>query len=227
MSADAGGTLPDHRPNRSLILAQSLSAVLERSLTEEEAERFQRYLELLLRWNRTRRLTAYRRPEEIILHLFCDSLLFLRVIPSTARKLLDFGTGAGIPGIPLKIIVPRMDLALVEARRNRGSFLAEVLRELGLMDVSLFTSRAEQILLDNPETLESFDVVLARGAGPLSAVIPVSLRFLRPGGLVIMTGPPVQKQPPEIPGDLRAHWRTLPSPLRPDPRRFLVVQKGD
>ena len=124
------------------LLAEGLFSVLQRVPAPGEVAKFQRYLQLFLQWNSVHRLTAYRRPEEIVRKLLLDSLLFLKVLPPQAIKLLDFGSGAGIPGIPLKIVSPQIVLTLVEAQRRRSSFLAAVLRELELDDVRLIHGRA-------------------------------------------------------------------------------------
>lgn len=220
-------SLPPDGSDLSTLFAQGFSDILQRAPTAEEITKFKRYLDLLLRWNRVYHLTAYRRPEEIAHKLLFDSLLFLKVLPPMALKLLDFGSGAGIPGIPLKIASSPIALTLVETRRNRNSFLAMVVRELGLREVTLLRGRAERVLLGTPELQGAFDAVLVRAVGPLLSVIPVALRFLRSGGVFIASGPPIQSQTPPLPRGIPALWKLVPSPLDSHPRRFLVVQKAD
>lgn len=205
--------------------ALGLSNILERAPTVEELTKFERYLFLLHQWNQVHRLTAYRGREEIVQKLFLDSLLFLKVLPPTALRVLDFGTGAGIPGIPLKIVLPHIDLTLLEARRNRASFLTAVLRELGFQEVALLHGRAEQFLVKPQELRGTFDAVVAKAAGPLATVVPAALPFLRPGGVFIVSGPPVYQGAPKLPRNTPTSWKLVQSYGGLKQRRFLLVEK--
>ena len=213
------------RVDPAALLAEGLSRVLQRTPSTEEITKFQRYLQLFLQWNKVHRLTAYRRPEEIVCRLLLDSLLFLKILPPKALKLLDFGSGAGIPGIPLKIVAPQFDLTLVEARRRRSSFLATALRELDLGNVRLIRGRAEHLLSEMPELRETFDAVVLRAVGPLEAILPTALSFLKPGKVCIASGPPAGKTIRVVFEGALAHWQRLTSPFSKSPRQFLVVQK--
>ena len=213
------------RVDPAALLAEGLSRVLQRTPSTEEITKFQRYLQLFLQWNRAHRLTAYRRPEEIVRRLLLDSLLFLRVLPPNALKLLDFGSGAGIPGIPLKIVAPQFDLTLVEARRRQSSFLATVLRELDLGDAKLIQGRAEHLLSEMPELQEAFDAVVLRAVGPLEGVLPVALSFLKPGKVCIASGPPAGKTARIVLEGALVRWQSLTTPVSQSTRQFLVIQK--
>src|SRR3989441_12780796 len=90
-------------------------SILGRPLTEQEAGSFLKYMNLLVKWNKTHRLVGSADPEWIIERLLLDSLLFLRILPAGVRWVLDFGTGAGVPGIPIKIVWPEIDMALLES----------------------------------------------------------------------------------------------------------------
>jgi 16S rRNA (guanine527-N7)-methyltransferase len=184
---------------------------------------FSRYLRLLLRWNRAHSLTAYRDPGAILQKLFLDSLLFLRFLPAHIQRVLDLGSGAGIPGIPLKIVQPQYSLTLIEARRRRTSFLAAVVRELGLEDVRVLTGRAEALIKQFPWLGGEFDAVLTRAAGPLDMIAPLALRFLKPGGRFLASGPPLGKFAglPVSP----ASWHIVTSPTSGSKRRLLMLEK--
>jgi len=207
------------------LLTEGLFSALHRDPVPAETAKFETYLRLFLQWNRVHRFTAYRRPEEIVTKLLLDSLLFLKVLPSTALRVLDFGTGAGIPGIPLKIVLPQIALTMLEARRRQSSFLAVLLRELGLKGVSIIRERAEQVLVERPELEEAFEAVVMRSAGPLGTVIPVALRFLEPGGICIVSGPPAGKTSRFVVEGALARWQSVPSPFTRVSRQFLAVQK--
>ena len=213
------------RVDPTTLLGEGLFSILRRTPAPGEIAKFYRYLRLFLQWNSAHRLTAYRRPEEIVRKLLLDSLLFLKVLPPQAIKLLDFGSGAGIPGIPLKIVLPHIVLTLIEAQRRRSSFLAAVLRELELDDVTLIHGRAEQVLIEVPELRGAFDAVLLRAAGSLGTVIPEAVRVLKPEGVCIASGPPAGKTYRAAFEGAVARWQSLTSPLSRSPRQFLVVQK--
>ena len=209
------------------VLTQGLSDLLQRTPKAEELEQFQRYLDLLIQWNTVHRLTAYRHQGEIVQKLLLDSLLFLKVLPPSALQVLDYGAGAGIPGIPLKIVLPQIILTLVEARRNRVSFLMAVLRELGFQGVTILHGRGEQLLEERQAIRAAFDAVVVRAVGPLSGIVSTALSFLKPGGVVIASGPPASGKTPTLPGDIRASWKFVTSRWSPSPRRFLLVEKED
>ncbi|MCU0580238.1 MAG: 16S rRNA (guanine(527)-N(7))-methyltransferase RsmG [Desulfobacterota bacterium] len=142
-------------------------------LTAVQVEQFLTYLDLLLKWNRRINLTALRTPAEIISRHFLESLLLLPHLPETGR-LLDIGSGAGVPGLPLKIARPTLSLDLAEATAKKTSFLKEALRRLGLSGVHVFAV----FLGKEPfpvEPNDPWDAFLCRGvnlAGVLRAVAP-------------------------------------------------------
>jgi len=105
-------------------LAEGTQEILGRPLTKRERGLFCKYLELLIKWNKSQRLIGSAAPHWIVENLFLDSLLFLKVFPSPPSTLLDLGAGAGLPGIPLKIVLGEVELVLVESRQKRVSFLS-------------------------------------------------------------------------------------------------------
>lgn len=189
--------------------------LLGRSLTEDERVQFGRYLELLLQWQRVHRLVGSASSTWIVEKLFVDSLLFLRVLPPAFGALLDLGSGAGIPGIPLKIVRPETKLTMIESKRRRASFLAAVVRELGLEDACVIRERAERAVRDLART---FDAVVLRCAGDPGELLPLAIQFLRPGGVAIASGPPVPR-PLE-----QGRWVAVPVPSRSEHRNFAVMR---
>ena len=142
-------------------------------LASEQIEQFLTYLALLLKWNRKMNLTSLRSPREIIIHLFLDSLLLLPHLPQNVR-LLDIGSGAGFPGLPLKIARPGLTIDLVEATAKKVSFLKEVIRCLGLSAIAVrpvFLGKSPMPF----EPANAWEVFLSRGVnlrGVLKAVEP-------------------------------------------------------
>lgn len=142
-----------------------------------------RYLDLLARWNRTYNLTAIRDPGEMVtLHLL-DSLSMHAHMDGVSR-LADLGTGAGLPGIPLAIARPGLEVTLVESNGKKARFLREAVRSLGLANARVAESRAEAV--DMPG---AFDAITARAMATLADIIAVGGHLLAPGGrLLAMKG---------------------------------------
>ena len=173
-------------------LDELLAAVeaLAHPTSPEDRRRFQQYLDLFLRWNRTHRMTAFESPAAVVRELFVDSLLFLPLLPPGPLAVVDIGAGAGIPGLPLRLAAPRLALTLVEARRKRVSFLRAVQRELRLEDVTIEEGRAEELVERKADLAGAFDAAVARAVGPVAAIRPIALKYLKAGGLLLISGPP-------------------------------------
>jgi 16S rRNA (guanine527-N7)-methyltransferase len=221
------GREPSRQPsaNPGEVLRAGFIGILGRLPSAAESQAFERYLSLLLAWNRVRRLTSYRTPAEIVLKLFLDSLLLLRWLPPGEPRVLDLGAGAGIPGVPLKIVRPDIGLWLLEARRWRVSFLSTLVRELALSGVRVLEGRAETLLATDQTLAGGFDLVLMRAAGPLPSLVPLALEFLRSGGYCLASGPPVGQKVPAMAPGTRYRWEIATGPWGP-PRQFLVVEKS-
>lgn len=157
--------------------------------TAAHRDRFQRYLDIFLKWNRVHRMTALESPAEIIRGLFLDSLLFFRLLPAGPLSVLDIGAGGGIPGLPLRLVDDRIALTLIESKRKRVSFLLAASRELGLSEVHVVEGRAEDLVDREAGLAEGFDVVVARAVGG-EALITVASRYLRAGGTLVIAGSP-------------------------------------
>jgi len=121
----------------------------------------QQYIKTLLRWNEKLNLTAIRNPLEILYRHFCESMFAAGAIPVDKGRLADIGSGPGFPGIPLKIIRPELELCLVESNIKKGTFLAEVVRELQLSNTRVLISRYEEL----GEELSPLDYVCSRAVG--------------------------------------------------------------
>lgn len=172
----------------------SLAAECEIPVSSQQAGQFQVYLELLEEWNRKMNLTALREPEKIMEKHFLDSILILRYlrIPPGA-KLIDIGTGAGFPGVPLKILRSDLHLTLMDGLNKRLIFLEELLRALSLR-AELVHLRAEEGGR-KPEYRERFDIVTARAVAQLPVLCEFCLPFLKKGGVfAAMKGPDVKEE---------------------------------
>lgn len=146
-------------------------------LTENMLEQLNRYYELLVEWNEKINLTAITEENEVYLKHFYDSLTLCKVIDLNAEEsLCDIGTGAGFPGIVLKICFPHLKLTLVDALNKRINFLKLVCDDLGLSDVECVHARAEEYALKNRDL---FDVVTARAVAPLNILLEYSIPLVK------------------------------------------------
>ena len=172
------------------ILAAGAESILGRSLGILELEAFDKYLVLLQKWQRVHRLVGSSEAEWIVENLFLDSLLFLRVLPPDLGAIADVGSGAGFPGIPMKIVLPGLDVTLIESRQRRASFLTVAMRELGLARSCVVSTRVEAV---QEGLLGAFGAVVMRCAGGMEKLLPSVSKLVSPGGMVVCSGPPVRR----------------------------------
>jgi 16S rRNA (guanine527-N7)-methyltransferase len=175
------------------------------------------YLALLDRWNQAYNLTAVRDPREMLTRHLLDSLAMHSFVDD--QRLADLGTGPGLPGIPLAIAKPALQVALVESNGKKARFLREAVRQLGLGNAHVVESRAEAF--DEPG---AFDLITARALDRLAGILAVGGHLLAPGGrLLAMKGPRVDEEVAELPagwGLLAVHDLAVPGL---EAKRHLVV----
>lgn len=150
-------------------------------LSEKQLMQFDMYKELLIEWNEKMNLTAITEPYEIATKHFVDSLYGLKFMQN-AKNLIDVGTGAGFPGIPLKIAKPELELTLLDSLNKRINFLSEVTEKLDLSDVNCIHSRAEDGAKTSSPLRESFDVAVSRAVANLSVLAEYCLPYVKCGG---------------------------------------------
>ena len=202
-------------------------ALLGRAATPTERNAFGRYANLLVLWNRAHHLTALKTRAEIGRGLFLDSLLFGALLARGPLRVLDIGAGAGIPGVPLRMVEPGLSLTLIESRRKPVSFLHALIRDLGMPDIRVHHGRAEDVIVEVPEITGVFDVVLTRAVGRSAQLIEMAMAYLRPGGRLVASGPPVGSAMPKVDWQGLAEWKTVDFPKMGLSRVFLVVTKED
>jgi 16S rRNA (guanine527-N7)-methyltransferase len=198
-------------------LQDGAADIIGRSLTAEERDQFAEYLGLLVKWQKVYRLVGSDDPMWIVEHLFLDSLLFLRLLPSTVRALADLGSGAGLPGLPLKIVRSDIDVTLIESRRRRVMFLRSAIRTMKLGGIHVVEARAESF---GGAHRIRFDAVVMRCAGDVEAMIPLAAGLLSEGGIVVASGPPRARD------IAAADWVTVPGVRSGTTRRFAVYRKS-
>jgi 16S rRNA (guanine527-N7)-methyltransferase len=162
--------------------AQSLGI----SLTPLQLGQFEAYYRLLVEWNKLINLTSITDYEEVQVKHFLDSLsLVVAADFSRGLDIIDIGTGAGFPGIPLKIVFPNIKLTLLEATTKKTKFLEKVADELRLREVEIVAERAETAAHDLKHR-ESYDIVLSRAVAALPALAELMLPFCNIGGVCIV-----------------------------------------
>ncbi len=205
------------------------------ALSDRQLEQISIYIDLLLRWNARLNLTAVRKPEEIVTRHFGESLFVARhLFPGTtagapihtpvesraeqgsqSANLVDLGSGAGFPGIPIKIWSPPTPVTLIESNQKKVAFLREVIRALTLTDINVFPARAEAY------PAASAPVVTVRAVERFEQVLPTAARLLLPGGtLALLIGHSQQSQARSL---LPSFVGSNPQPIPLSKNRVLVV----
>ncbi|HYA98153.1 MAG TPA: 16S rRNA (guanine(527)-N(7))-methyltransferase RsmG [Methylomirabilota bacterium] len=137
------------------------------ALTSEQVAQILSYLRLLLAWNEKINLTAIRDPVEILYRHFCESMFAAARVPIEAGRLADVGSGAGFPGLPLKILQPKLHVFLIESNVKKAAFLAEVVRELNLSEARVLVARYEEL----GEEVGPLDFVCSRAVGEMDRLL--------------------------------------------------------
>jgi 16S rRNA (guanine527-N7)-methyltransferase len=160
-------------------------------LSQQQLNAFQLFCEDLVEWNEQFNLTAITEYEQVQIRHFADSLSCLVAIRQAGRlpegralRCIDVGSGAGFPGIPVKIYCPQMNMVLLEATGKKVDFMAHVIAHLGLQEIQAVKGRAEE-LANEPLHREQYDLVLARAVAELPVLAEYTLPFCRLGGTVI------------------------------------------
>ena len=193
-------------------------------LTPLQLSSISTYIDILLRWNARINLTAIRDPEEIITRHFGESLFAARhLFPASssvssvvqAVELADLGSGAGFPGLPIKLWVPHISVTLIESNHKKATFLREVVRALTLTGVNIQNARAETL------PAHSYDVVTLRAVERFEAILPVAASLVADGGrLALLIG---ITQLAQLPAILPLHDVSARLPVPSSSSRLLVV----
>lgn len=205
---------------------------LDAEVSEKQVEQFNKYSALLTSWNEKMNLTAVTDPDGIAIKHFLDSVLPLYHIDfEGCKKIADIGTGAGFPGIPLKIMCPQTELCLIDSLNKRIGFLNTVAEELGLDDVTCIHGRAEE-LGHKAELRESFDAVVSRAVANMTVLCEYCLPFVKVSGMfVALKAEGVEEElslAKSMIGNLGGEVETVidtPLPMSDIVRKLIVIRK--
>jgi 16S rRNA (guanine527-N7)-methyltransferase len=185
------------------------------SPSEDQIAKIRAYMSLLLKWNRSISLTSITDPMEIVARHFGESMYVSKLLPVENCRLVDIGTGAGFPGLALKIAVPTLTLTLIESNKKKCAFLSEVVRSLQLTDVEIRPERFEQI---RPETVLA-NLITSRAVGEFNRLLRWSSQALaRRGHLVLWVGSEDSARIARTPG-----WTWQPAMHIPDSQRRFIL----
>jgi len=177
---------PDERgiPTSTGQISLALAPYLKQAkLSPRQQQQIHDYVELLVSWNRTVSLTAIEDRAEIVARHFGESIFAASILAIRNGRLADVGTGAGFPGLPLKIIRPDLDVVLLEPNHKKCGFLNEVKRELGLEQVEIARSRFEEYA---PDPNSRFDFVCSRALGNYRRLLRWAATVLAPSGKIVL-----------------------------------------
>jgi 16S rRNA (guanine527-N7)-methyltransferase len=135
--------------------------------SDKQVQQIQQYMGMLLKWNEAVNLTAIRAPLEILYRHFCESMFAASQVSLDTGRLADVGSGGGFPGLPLKLLRPELEVFLVESNVKKATFLAEVIRDLGLTDARVLVSRYQELA----EELTPLDFVCSRAVGEFATFL--------------------------------------------------------
>lgn len=202
------------------------------SLNDTQMEQYNRYFELLVEWNEKINLTAITEPKEVAIKHMIDSITaYDENLFKDGTTVIDVGTGAGFPGLPLKIFCPEIKLTLMDSLNKRIKFLQTVVEELGLKDVECVHARAEEGAR-NKKYRESFDIAVSRAVARLPILCEYCLPFVKKGGhFIALKGMQYQDEAAEavkaikVMGGSQTEIRPVKLPELDDKRAVIIITK--
>lgn len=212
---------------RRLLL--TAAAELGIALPEDRLALLEAYRETLLLWNSKMNLVSLRSEMDLPVRHVIDSLALLPFLPGGSARLLDIGSGAGFPAIPLKIFRSDLHVTLLEASRKKCSFLREVIRRLGLKGIEVMNCRLETLQTESPPL--PFDVIVSRATFKMKDLVERALPLLKPGGtLAAMKGPALEEEAGALDSLKTTNFRIVKDhsfvlPLTGDRRHIVLVDK--
>lgn len=200
------------------------NGLIELALTpsEDQTNAFMIYLSELKRWNKAYNLTGLEKDEDIIIKHFLDSLLYLKAMPAGEIKVADIGSGAGFPGIPIKIIRPEIEMYLIEPSGKKSAFLRYIIRQLRLQNIEVIEKRIEEIKV-NQELSSPVDIAVTRALFNVKEFIRKVSHIVKKGGILILNKGPKVKEEQKTLKEVKHEILTLRLPLTDIKRHIVIV----
>ncbi len=183
---------------------------------------FMTFLAELRKWNRAYNLTGLKKDEDIVIKHFLDSLLFLNAMPDGELKVADIGSGAGFPGIPIKIIRPEIEMYLIEPSKKKSAFLRHIIRQLRMERIEVLEKSIEEIRV-NQELPSPVDIAISRALFDIKEFIKKASHILKPAGTLILNKGPKVKEELKTLGNVRFEQLDVSLPLSRITRHIIVV----
>ena len=192
------------------------------AFSEAQIQAFMVYLSELKKWNRAYNLTGIREDNDIVEKHFLDSLLYLKAMPACAIKVADIGTGAGFPGIPIKIIRSEIEMYLIEPSGKKTAFLRHIIRKIGLDRIEVIEKRVEEAR-SGRELPSRVDIAVTRALFSIEEFIKKSSHIVRQDGILILNKGPKVSEELIILKDIRYEIFTCSLPLSGIKRNIIVT----
>ena len=180
------------------------------------------FLAELRKWNRAYNLTGLKKDEDIVIKHFLDSLLYLNAMPDGELKVADIGSGAGFPGIPIKIIRPEIEMYLIEPSKKKSAFLRHIIRQLRMERIEVLEKSIEEIRV-NQELPSPVDIAISRALFDIKEFIKKASHILKPDGTLILNKGPKVKEELKTLGNVRYEQLDVSLPLSRITRHIIVV----
>lgn len=191
--------------------------------SNEQIDAFMTYLSELKKWNKAYNLTGLEKDEDIVIKHFLDSLLYLRAMPPGEPRIADAGSGAGFPGIPVKIMRPQTEIYLIEPSQKKTAFLRHIIRRLAMEKIEVIESRVEQIKV-NQELPLPVDIAVTRALFSIGEFIKKAAHIVKRGGILVLNkGPKVKEELKNLSG-VHYDLQTVPLPLTGITRYLVIVR---
>ena len=189
---------------------------------EEQINAFITYLSELKKWNKAYNLTGLRKDEDIVIKHFLDSLLYLEAIPTGKRRVADIGSGAGFPGIPMKIIRPEIELYLIEPTGKKCIFLRNIIRKLNLEKIEVIEKRLEEVNI-NRDLTSPVDIAVTRALFTIQEFIKKASHIVKQDGILILNKGPKVREELKMISNVKHEILTIKLPLADITRHIVTV----
>lgn len=190
--------------------------------SEEQINAFLFYLTKLKKWNKAYNLTGLNKDEDIVIKHFLDSILYLKVIPEGKKRVADVGSGAGFPGIPIKIICPEIYMYLIEPSGKKSLFLEHIIKKLNLEKIKVIKKKIEDIKIGH-EIIQPIDIAVTRALFDIKEFIKKASHLFRGNGILILNKGPRFKEELKMLKDVKYEILNINLPLSNIKRYIITV----